>query len=1015
MLAGLSTLVACGGGQGTPSNGSATPPAGSTVAAPDSIAQVEPSNPEATTSEPVSGHDKSVLNSRGIERPRSSEPMPYFSGRTEQADYTLASGLDEPGEIDDSLPVSGPALATAQAVPQATSAAADPGVVLARLRSRVTQMSGAMDRHLQDLFLDQDGHLLDTGLSFTQGSISFPPSPGITGATVIPLAWGKSRQMMGYGFEHPEGAHGRGLVYGADVLNWMTTGSREVRHRPLLRSAWRWALPASAITGGKVRYATHNYSAATVKTYVTDALGMSAEAVTCDLTAATLASTCDGMDVFVIGGGIDDGLVTRQRIVTNVRTLLSAGKSVMYFAPSTWNNSGPGTNALLFALGEASVSYPGNYFWCPDACESATVGSFEQVRADFNLASRWVDLLAMLDGTLAIPDVVTNRRPIELIDWAHDALRQFQARDISVLNQRGGRDLLRLLVAWADAWRPQVVYGASIDKSVNRLAFLRAYASDSWIQNNRRSLTLPAQGAGDYTPALAAREMRPGTEAEDIDVTIAQSDGITLIGRAAVPGQAVEIEVVTAGSSTALAVQTSYLRAWGNPMSFDAGSPGAIRYQNPRRPGSWPVPLKTGEVRHFISPFGGPLMLTYNGAKPGDVVKLRLRGAATYAHIDFTQPTPVTQAQIDEMATRISNDVLDWMSFKFVGGEVQQKIPLSRFNWVGRSLSDYLRYALQDDVFQVNHRANGYRNVTHSPTVAALCAQFAWDCTSNLHRAPGVQHFVGWIATCGSLCSGQPVDAYGGFSAGWGTAHELGHNTVQRVHTISFTEPDFDTGLTVNKGCYTECNNNILSVVTGMAVWAREGRNIGSGRVGTRKLYVDILQPARAEAIRRGLTPEQTRLMTGTRLWVNGSEIARWSLHFQLGALYAKYRHPDSPIVEREMMFDFLRMLTMGDRLVSADWSTANASRYAMGRYASNAIGNQDLVYVLSSKIIGRDLRRIFALYGIPLSSTAMDSVADLGLPVAPLAFYAFPDYAPADGVWLDLEAASWPVYPFGS
>ncbi len=1021
MLASLSTLVACGGGAASPDGGSDAPAPDSSPGTPGTTAMVEPSNPDGAASGPGSSSDRSVLNSRSTERPRTGEPMPYFSGRTEQADHTLRGRLDEPGEIDDSPPDTIPvmAMASAMATPtagiQAADTPADPSVILSRLRARLTLMGDVTDRHLRSLFLDSAGNLVDTRLSFTQGSISFPPSPGITGTTVIPLAWGKSRQMLGYVFEHPAGAHGRGIVYGSDVLAWVTNDNREIQHRPLLKNAWRWALPASAVTASKVRYATYLYDATTVGNHITDALGMSAERVSCNLEAATLASSCNALDLFVIGGGITEDAVTRQRIATNVRALLGAGKSVMYFAPSTWNNSGSGTNALLHELGEASVSYPGNYFWCPDACESATSGSFEQLRAEFNLARRWIDLLAMLEGTKAVPDLVNDRRPVDLIDWAHESLRNLQVRDISVLNQRGGRDMLRMLVAWADAWRPKVVYGASIDKSVNRLAFLRAYASDSWIQNNRRTTTIPAAGAGDYVPAKAATGLIPSTEFEDIDVTIAQTHGITLIGRAAVPGRAVEIEIVNPGSTSALAVQTSHLRTWGNPMAYNAGSPGNIEYHNPRRPGSSPVPLKYGAVRHFVSPFGGPLMLTYNDGKPGDIVRLRLRGAATYAHIDFTQPTPVSQAQIDEMAARIANDSLSWMSFKFIGGEVQQKIALSSHNWAHRSLSAYLRHALQDDVFEVNHRSNGYRNIVNSPTVAALCAERQWDCTSELHRAPGVQHFVGWMALCGFLCSGNPVDAYIGFDSGWGTAHELGHNTVQRVHSISFTEPDFDTGLPVSKGCFTECDNNILSVVSGFASWARDRTNIGTSRVGTRVLYQDVLLPVRAEAARLGLSAERTRQLMGTRLWSQASEAARWNLHFQLGALYAKHHHPDSPKVQRDMMYDFLRMLTMGDRLVNSDWSTAKASRYGMGRYTSNEISNRDLVYVLSSKIIGRDLRRIFAMYGVPLSSTALDSVADLGLPIEPLSFYAFPDYAPDEGVWLDLEQATWPAYPFSS
>jgi immunomodulating metalloprotease len=318
---------------------------------------------------------------------------------------------------------------------------------------------------------------------------------------------------------------------------------------------------------------------------------------------------------------------------------------------------------------------------------------------------------------------------------------------------------------------------------------------------------------------------------------------VTLIGRAAVPAWPVEIEVVDAASSTALAVRNSHLRAKGWPLAFDAAKPKEVTYQNPVQPSAAPVPLKANQRRHFITPYGGPLMLVYNGAKAGDVVKLRIRGAATYAHLDFTQPTPVSDEQIREMENRIQNDVLGWMTMKFVGGEVQQKISLARDAWMSYSrgsLNDYLRHGLTEDVFKVNHWANGYSNVTHTPTVVRLCAELAWDCNSSLHRAPGVQHYVGWIAACGFMCSGNPVDAYAGFGPGWGMAHELGHNTVQRVHRITFSDVDFDTGNVVSKGCHSECDNNILSVVTGLAEWSRHGVNIGSGRAGTRELYTKI-------------------------------------------------------------------------------------------------------------------------------------------------------------------------------
>lgn len=888
--------------------------------------------------------------------------------------------------------------------------------ILASLRKKLEGMSERIDQSLRQIHLDDTGKPLDGSLTFDRFTLSFAPLPRLSDRVTIPLAQGSSGRVMGYAYEHPQGQRGRGLVYGADVLTWMSKGSQQIQHRPLFRQAWRWALQPAADGTGVLRYVQQGHDAATIRTYITDQLDRPALAVACDLTAVTLTSDCASADVFVLGGRISNDPATYQRLVANVQSLLLLGKTVMYFSPSTWDNAEAGTNALLWGLiGAGLAEYSGNYFSCPQSCVAVTSGTFAELRHKFNWAAGWISLVDMLAGTTAIAEISAQAPPIQLIEWAHQALGRLQEPVDGVPAPQGWPAMLEPLVRWADAWRPQIVYGAAIDKSVDRLAFLRAYASDSWIQNSRSTTSVPAQGAGRYTPARAATELTPSTVFEDIDVTIPQKGGITLIGRAAVPGQRVEIEVVDPGHSTALSVQTSYLRTWDRPLDFSPTSPQTIRYNSPRRPGSWPVALAKGQLRTFITPFGGPLMLNYANAEPGDVVKLRIRGAATYAHLDFTQPAPVSDADIEEMSARVNKDALGWMTFKFVGGEVQQKVELSTSIWAARGMAHYLRHELPEDVFQVNHRANGYNNVARSATVEALCTDFAWDCASSLHRPPGVQHFVGWIATCGFMCSGQPVDAYVGFDARWGTAHELGHNTVQRVHSIAFTEPDFDTGASLTKGCFAECDNNILSVVTGMAVWARDGINIGTGRVGTRLLYDSVLLPARAEAARLQLSPERTRQLVGTRLWSRASAAARWSLHFQLGAAYARYRHPDSPSVHREMMFDFLSLLTKGDRLVRHDWSTAKASRYAMGRYTSNSIDNKDLIYVLSSKIIGRDMRGIFAMHGVPLSSTALASVADLGLPLAPRSFFAFPDYAPEAGVWLDLEGDKWPAYPFGS
>ena len=103
------------------------------------------------------------------------------------------------------------------------------------------------------------------------------------------------------------------------------------------------------------------------------------------------------------------------------------------------------------------------------------------------------------------------------------------------------------------------------------------------------------------------------------------------------------------------------------------------------------------------------------------------------------------------------------------------------------------------------------------------------------------------------------------------------------------------------------------------------------------------------------------------------------------------------------------------DRLVAKAWDAGNRGKYAMGRYTSNTIKNEDLLYVLSSKIVGQDLSKTFEMYGLPLSPEALGSVQDLKLPLATRSFYALPagkHNQLATGQWVSLQGQS-PAYPY--
>jgi hypothetical protein len=229
----------------------------------------------------------------------------------------------------------------------------------------------------------------------------------------------------------------------------------------------------------------------------------------------------------------------------------------------------------------------------------------------------------------------------------------------------------------------------------------------------------------------------------------------------------------------------------------------------------------------------------------------------------------------------------------------------------------------------------------------------------------------------------------------------MGHNTVQRTMHIV---PD---GV---HGCVVECDNNILASATALRVWETLGVEISSGHPLDHAGTYAAIVANRAT----GLTGDALISDMETRVWTNSSQDVMRTLHFQLAFLFTKYRSGLSqPSMTNTM--NFFGLLTKGDRLVAKSFTTATAANYGMGRYTSNTVTNHDLLYMLSSKIVGRDLRKIFWMYGVPLSADALGSISDLGLAVAPYSFYALPagkHNQLASGQWLDLDGST-PTWPY--
>lgn len=211
-------------------------------------------------------------------------------------------------------------------------------------------------------------------------------------------------------------------------------------------------------------------------------------------------------------------------------------------------------------------------------------------------------------------------------------------------------------------------------------------------------------------------------------------------------------------------------------------------------------------------------------------------------------------------------------------------------------------------------------------------------------------------------------------------------------------------------GCVVECDNNILASATAMRVYQTLGLEISDGHpLDHPGLYAAVVANRATGLLGDALVSDME-----TRVWTNSNQNVMRAVHFQLAYLFAKERCGQAQ-PSMSCALDYFGLLTKGDRLVAKTFTSSTASSYAMGRYTTNTIANHDLLYVLSSRIIGKDLRKIFWMYGIPLSQTALGSVADLGLELEPRAFYALATgkhNALSSGKWMDVETAT-PSWPF--
>lgn len=852
---------------------------------------------------------------------------------------------------------------------------------------------------LGSLYSDANNKAIQPHLQFTpNASINIYPTDF---STTLPIAvadgtcnWALSLQAnkgCGLGVAAQIGK-GRALAYGQNMFTGVLNNNSDfTQFTGVLNNSLRWLITGNTKTAlnASLNIAVSGYDTNTAKRYFEQQLGTAVNILNCNVLDPN--NLCwKNADLILLSSNIGSEKFDRALI----QGYLDAGKPV-YFQASG-DNVNSNMEKVLAAMG---MQTNGNYWRTKDTLLLSKPKTYQQRWDNINQIDATIKTLQYFNSpaSVTLGELNTSNSMIQSINALSSSLQTLNNQGLSAFSEENKNSILKALVLIADLWRPSVNY-TGLNINSDPLTFMQTYASDAWLDYKRSHTKAALQGAGDYMPA-AAQNMPVSSDWETITVTIPQTIGVTAIGRASIPAKAVDIQIVDAQGAN-LAVQTSHIRTWGSPFDADG-------YKRPLRPNSYGVKLNTGTDNKFISPFGGPLMLNYNNATAGSTITLKIKGSAKYAHFDFTQP--ITDADIDAAKASLQSRTFGWNTFKFTDGEIQQ-ITAYALKAIGNTEPrDYIE-RIKTVVYKSNHIANGYNNMPLDSSTQDYCNTLGWDCTGTIHRAPGVQHFVGWLAYCGYLCSGNPSDGATGVDTGWGWVHELGHNTVQGVLTMTF--PSTENGNTI--GCGTECNNNILAGVSMLRKYEIYGLDNNGNNFNHPLLYSNIQDNRNTN-----LSGELLRAKMEKRLW-QGNDNAKQAFHMQLAYNYTKL-HQSKLRPDSQGVFEFMRLLNISQRLYNqidvATATTADKNKLGLGAFTTKNLSRPDMIYVLSSKIMGYDLKEMFKLYGLPVTDTARASIAMLNLADAPLNFYAQPlnrSNHLDEGTWITLPATgSVPNYPY--
>ena len=571
-------------------------------------------------------------------------------------------------------------------------------------------------------------------------------------------------------------------------------------------------------------------------------------------------------------------------------------------------------------------------------------------------------------------------------------LRSLDASGMALFSQPGYA-LEKLLVLLGDKYRETVSY--PMTKTGSGKDFFRAYFSDMAAYINRPSAAV-AKNLGNFSGLLAT----PVAQSRSVSVApLVGGAREYMTGLYVMPGRSVTL-TRTDDNPAVVRFGLNMLRDTTHVFNT---------YDRPTMLASPQLALVKDKPVTITSPFGGPLFLFLGASAAAPLVSVQVSGVTTHPVLrDVGDAAQVAafQAEVASTPTNWVGITTDFLTVHSNLGNFRATMTAYGGN-LAQLLSDVWTYMVKDtyELAGFNSATPGTFNL--APTVTAFCSNAGWDCTGVQHRRDLMQHVISDnYAACGDGCSGNPYDEDWPLDPlGWGETHEIGHGI----------QPDH---LRIYGGISGEVSNNIFPTHKLVAYNRATHPVVPKKRGGSgASLAFDILKASFAQANPSDYVKAQ--------IWSDTSYAAnnglRLSFYRQL-VEYARY-YNSGTLGDGWEIYTLMYLLERNLTASQAGWTTVGAAapvpatKQVFATYASfpSGMNGNDFMLIASSRIIGRDMRAVFDLWGVGYSAAASAQVVSYAYAAAaPLLFPMADVVAYGAGVGAPISMSGSAVYPAG-